>query len=362
MDFYILLGVGQDATSADIKRAFRRLARRYHPGINPGDRTAEAMFDRISEAYDTLIDPGRRQQYDRSGGRMTPPEEAGSTTFTEFDFSVAAQGAQAATFGELFADVLQPFTFSDRDEPTVGADLHATLKLSFAEALRGVERQVVVTRHVTCGTCAGSGQVVAREAPCGHCRGAGQLRWARGHMVFSKPCAACGGTGRQSWQRCAACSGHGHGVRSEAVSIVVPPGTADGARLRIADKGHAGRRGGRPGDLYVAAHVEAHPWLRRDGDDVVCALPVAVHEAVLGARFDVPTLDGPVRIRIRPGTQAGQQLRVIGRGAPTADGARGDLVFEVVLVLPEALNDRSRDLMRAFARLDEGDVRKNLKV
>jgi molecular chaperone DnaJ len=360
MDLYATLGLRPGATAAEIKRAYKRLARRYHPGINPGDRAAEALFRQVSEAYDTLIDPERRRHYD-SAGVTAPAREDTTFEFAGFDFSYAARGAQAATFTELFAEVLHPAA-TEAGGAERGADLHAALTVSFEDAIRGAERQVVVTRQVTCVACEGSGRVRVPEARCLHCHGSGQVRWARGHMVFSKSCAACGGIGRQTSQRCAVCAGQGRAVRTEAVPVRVPPGTAEAARLRLPERGHAGRHGGPAGDLYVDVHVQPHRVLRRDGDDLVMAVPVAVHEAVLGARVDVPTLDGPVRITIRPGTQAGQRLRVSGRGAPRAGGGRGDLILEVRLVLPSSVDERSKDLMREFARLNGDDVRRDLQV
>jgi molecular chaperone DnaJ len=359
MDYYSILGLERGASSAEIKRAYRRLARQYHPGINPGDRAAEALFRRIAEAYETLADPVRRQQYDDAGGRAAVTHESATFEFAGFDFSVAAQGSHAATFTELFADVLHP-SAAERAAPEGGADLHASLSLSFLEAMRGVERQVVVTRQVTCEACAGNGYVNTPEGRCAHCQASGKVRWARGHMVFSKTCAACGGTGRQRQQRCAVCAGHGRGVRTEAVSVRVPAGIADGSRIRVAEKGHSGRYQGRAGDLYVMVHVQPHPAFRREGDDLVITVPIAVQEAVLGARIEVPSLEGPVRLRIPPGTQAGQRFRSRERGVPTVSGGRGDLVVEVRLVLPSVVDERSKELIREFGRLNADDVRKDL--
>jgi molecular chaperone DnaJ len=181
-------------------------------------------------------------------------------------------------------------------------------------------------------------------------------------MVFAKACAACAGTGRHRFQGCDVCSAHGRLVRSEPVMVGVPPGVVSGARLRIPERGHAGRRGGRNGDLYVDVHVEPHPLLRREGDHLFIAVPVAVHEAVLGARIDVPTLDGGVKLRIPPGTQGGQRFKISGRGAPTPSGSRGDLIVEVKLVLPALADERSKELMREFGRLNGEDVRRDLHV
>ena len=361
MNFYLILGLDQNASPADIERAYRRLSRRYHPGINPGDRAAEAMFRQIAAAYETLSDPSRRQHYDDGGapaGREVEP--AGTLQFTEFDFSVSARGAQAATFSELFAEVLHPVHGRGTGRPESGADIHATLTIDFIGSIRGVERQIVVTRQVPCGQCRGAGHTVTAEARCAQCKGSGSVRWARGHMVFSKPCPGCGGSGRQSMQHCAACNATGRTVRGEAVGVVVPPGTVDDTRVRIPELGHAGYHGGRTGDLYVTVKVHPHPFFRRAGDTLSCVVPVAVHEAVLGARIEVPTLDGPVRLRVPPGTQNGQQFRIAGRGVPGHNGSRGDLVVETRLVLPDGVDERSKELMREFGERNPIDVRKQL--
>jgi molecular chaperone DnaJ len=361
VNYYVILGLEPGASPAEIKRAYRRLARRYHPGINPGDRAAEAMFGRISEAYDTLNDPERRRQYDAAGGRAAAAGEPGAFEFAGFDFSFAAQGPAAATFSELFAEVLHP-PVVDRGEPEPGADLHAELTLTFEESLRGVERQIVVTRQVECSVCAGAGRVRTREGRCPHCQATGKVRWARGHMVFSKACAACAGTGHQHEVRCEVCTGRGRSVRAEAVAVAVPAGVTDGARLRVTERGHAGRRNGRAGHLYVDVRVQPHPLLRREGDDLFIVVPVAVHEAMLGARISVPTLEGRVSLRVPPGTQAGQRFRISDRGAPRMSGERGDLVIEVKIVLPAFVDERSKELMREFARLNGEDVRRDLHV
>ncbi len=361
MDFYIILGLEPGASAAEIKRAYRRLSRRYHPGVNPGDRQAEAVFERVTQAYETLSDPARRREYDAAGGLSAPIAGAGTFEFAGFDFSFAARGTDAATFSELFAEVLHP-PAQQEGKAEAGADLHASLTITFEDSLRGVERQVIVTRQVPCGACGGAGRIGTPEGRCAHCHATGKVRWARGHMVFSKSCAACAGTGQQRFQRCDVCSAHGRLVRSEPIPVHVPAGVQNGSRLRIAGRGNTGRRGGSSGDLFIDVHVQPHPRLRREGDHLFLQVPVAVHEAVLGARIDVPTLEGPVKLRIPPGTQAGQQFRISGRGVPTASGSHGDLIVEVRLVLPAVADERSKELMREFGRLNAEDVRRDLQL
>ena len=359
MDFYVILGVERNATLPDVKRAYKRLARRYHPDINPGDREAEAFFRRVTEAYETLRDPDRRQEYDTHGLRARAVEST-AVEFQGFDFSATVSGA-SATFSELFSDVLQSAAAPEAADGDRGSDLYGQVSLGFEEALQGAERQLTVTRLDTCGACNGTGARRAPESRCAHCRGVGTTRWRRGHMVFSKACVYCGGSGRQRHRPCAACRADGVVARNEEIAIQVPAGISDGARLRVPGKGNAGRRGGDPGNLYITATVADHPFYRRDGDDVHLRVPVAVHEAALGAKIEVPAIDGPARLRIPPGTQTGQRFRLRARGAPSPrSGERGDLVVEVRLVLPKLEDERSKELLRELGRINADDVRRTL--
>jgi molecular chaperone DnaJ len=363
MDYYVILGLRPGADEGQIKRAYRRLARKYHPDINPGDRTAEALFRRIVEAYETLIDPDRRTMYDL--GRRPSRDDAETVSFEGFDFSVvhdASTGGSAGTFSELFADVFQRSAGMGDERPTPGVDLHALVSLSFEEAVCGTERTMTLTRQETCGLCRGTGALRTAEGQCLQCHGSGSLRWTRGHMVFSRACTACSGTGRLREYRCTGCAGHGMTARSEALSVRFPPGTVDGARVRVPAKGHAGRFGGPPGDLIVEVRVAAHPLFQRQGEDLFLVVPVAVHEAALGAKIEVPTLDGPARLRVPPGTQTGQRFRLRDRGLPGREGRTGDLVVEVRIVVPPLRDERSKELMREFAQLNPGNVRKELGV
>jgi molecular chaperone DnaJ len=359
MDFYILLGIERGATLNDIKRAYKRLARRYHPDINPGDRMAAAQFRQIAEAYETLSDPDRRLHYDSGGGAQSHIDAAFG--FEGFDFSVSVSGAAAPTFGDLFGDVLkQRQDPGHNGAPARGADLHQSLSLRFEEAMRGGPRQLAMTRQDSCRACQGTGRQQGAETRCLHCHGAGIVKSARGHMVFSKPCEPCGGTGRQGQTRCPVCGGAQVEMRADTISIQVPAGLADGARVRVPGKGHAGRNGGEAGDLYVTIRVEPHPLFRREGDDLHLVVPIAVHEAALGAKVEVPSLEGHARLRVPPGTQSGQRFRLRERGVPSRNGRRGDLVVEVRLVLPRVLDERSKELLREFGRLNADDVRKEM--
>ena len=357
MDLYIVLGLTHGATEADIKRAYRRLARRLHPDINPGDRTAEARFRQILDAYETLIDPERRSQYEAGLRSGSGAPARGTSGFEGFDFS--ARGSdRAVTFGDLFAEVLHGRA-AGRQGSERGADLHQDASVSFDEAFVGASRAIAVMRREGCRACAATG--VARATAggaCLVCRGSGLVRSTRGHMVFTRPCGACDGSGHQRPRPCEACAGTGQDMRSETLSVRVPPGVADGDRLRIAGKGNAGLRGGAAGDLYLSISVASHPLFRREGADLHVTVPVAIHEAALGARIDVPAPDGPVRLRVPPGTQSGQRFRLRGRGMPARDGGRGDLFVHVQLMLPAVLDERSKALLREFGRIQGEPVRR----
>lgn len=360
MDLYALLGISRAASAEQIERAYRRLARRYHPGINPGDRVAEEMFRQIQEAFEVLGHVELRRDYDRGATRPRVTEVTTSVSFEGLDTGTRAEGPFAATFSELFADVFQQAA-QQGAAPTRGASLETAARVPFKDAVRGGRCTISIMRQERCSTCAGDGRVARSPVPCPACGGHGDRRWARGHLVFTKPCDACDATGRLTREPCQTCRGVGITPRSEAVTVAIPPGIESGARIAVPGRGHAGARGGPAGDLYVTIDVAEHPFFRRDGRDLHLLLPVAVHEAALGARVDVPTLDGPVRLRVPPGTPSGQRFRIRGHGVPSAlgDGAddAGDLVVEVQIVLPPVRDERSRELLREFGRLNATDVR-----
>ena len=354
-----MLGVAREASTAEIKRAYRRLARRLHPDINPGDGEAAARFQQVSDAYETLIDPDSRRRYD--AGAVN--EAAGGSSafgFSGFDFSSLPGVERSTTFGELFEDVFARLSARERANASErGADIHLKASLSFDQGLRGAEWPATVTRHETCHACAGTGAHRTRDSRCSACEGRGAVRSVRGHMVFTKTCPSCGGSGRMRLHMCEVCRGQGVEMKTESVTIRIPAGIGNGARVRVPGKGHAGVRGGAPGDLYLEVEVRDDPAFQRVGDDLHLVVPVAIHEAALGARIDIPSPDGPVRLRVPPGTQSGQRFRLRERGAPSRrDGRRGDLVVEVRLMLPKVLDERSKELLREFGRINSDMRRK----
>jgi molecular chaperone DnaJ len=359
MDLYVVLGVNHGATESEIKRAYRRLARRFHPDINPGDRTAEVRFREIVEAYETLIDPDRRSRYDAGGGVREGFNQPASG-FEGFDFS-SADIDHSVTFGDLFADVL---TGRGTRGPASerGADLHQSVELTFEQAFAGVEHPVTVTRVENCRTCAGGGKVRGSGVSCRACHGTGTVRSARGHMVFTRGCPLCGGLGEQRTRLCEWCGGKGQVMRTETVHVRLPAGVADGDRVRVAGAGSAGVGDAEPGDLYISVRVRSHETFRREGDDILVVVPVAIHEAALGARIEIPAPDGTARLKVPPGTQSGQRFRLRERGAISLrDGHRGDLVAEVRLMLPKLLDERSKALLREFGQINAESVRRSAR-
>jgi molecular chaperone DnaJ len=356
MDFYIVLGVERSAPAGEIKRAYKRLARRLHPDINPGDREAAARFRQVLDAYETLMDPDRRRRYDAGQLSSAAEDDVDSFGFAGFDFSSRVHAERTTTFGELFEEVLHKRA-GKVEGAEQGADIHARTVLTFEEAWRGVQRTVTVTRQDVCRDCAGSGFHRVAETRCVSCEGTGAVRSVRGHMVFAKTCPTCGGEGRLKQEECAPCHGQGVGPRTETLTVRIPPAVADGARVRIPGKGHAGVRGGPPGDLLIDVSVAEHPVYRREGDELHMTVPIAIHEAALGAKIDIDSPEGATRLRVPPGTQSGQRFRLRDRGFPSRNGRRGDLVVEVRMRLPKVLDERSKELLREFGRINGESVR-----
>jgi molecular chaperone DnaJ len=351
-DYYALLGVSSSASPSAIRRAFRKLARKYHPDLNPGDNVAAVRYQRIYEAFEVLTDPGRRESYDTEGHRPpeSSPEEPSRYGFEGFDFSLEGE-KKADIFPELFQQ-LSPR--DNRRERERGEDIHHRVALRFEESLAGLSASFEIARSLTCETCQGFGEIPSSDPrPCLACGGRGRAMQSHGFMLFAKPCSACRGEGRISSERCPDCRGAGRSGQTETIRVEIPAGVSDGDKLVVPGKGHEGRGRGGSGDLYVHVHVHPHALFSRKGDNLFCTLPVSFTEAALGARIEVPTPDGLVTLRVPAGVQSGQKLRLSGRGAPSRfAGVRGDLFVVVDVVTPNVYDDRSRELLRELDRLN----------
>jgi len=383
-DYYALLGVDRKAKPEQIRKAYRRLARKYHPDVNPGNKAAEEKFKEIQEAYDVLGDEKKRKIYDQYGfysdnippGGYGPPGgdvRVPGFDFSGFDFSDFMRGEESTQgFGGAFRDLFSQF-FSRRRErqpeperpgPERGSDIEHRMRLSFWDAIRGTQVRITVARQEACSTCRGTGIGTGSQTTCAACSGTGTVARQTGVMRFSLTCPQCGGSGRQR-QRCVACGGEGHFSKPESFEVRIPPGVDTGSRVRVPGKGNAGVGGGPPGDLYIITEVEPHPYFERKGDNIYVKLPVTVTEAALGAKVEVLTLDGLTTIKIPPGTQSGQKLRLRGKGAPSlrsgAAGVRGDQFVEVQVTIPRVADERSKELLRELARLNPEDPRREMK-
>ncbi|MDT4939566.1 MAG: molecular chaperone DnaJ [Pseudonocardiales bacterium] len=368
-DFYKSLGVAKDATAAEIKKAYRKLARDLHPDKNPGNAESEAHFKEVSEAYDVLSDDTKRKEYDEarslfgSGGFRTSgfpggggTGGAGGSTFDMSDIFGNSGANLGDLFGGLFggAGMRPPGRTSG---PTRGQDLTAEVTLGFDEAVRGATLPLQLSGPATCRTCHGNG---ARPgtAPrrCPTCGGSGVIMNNQGGFGFSEPCRDCRGTGQIVDDPCPDCGGTGTTVQTRTITVRVPAGVRDGARLRLAGKGTPGQRGAPAGDLYVTVHVAAHPLFGRSGDDLTLAVPITFTEAALGTTLRVPTLDGSVALKVPAGTPSGRTLRVRGRGVPRKSGA-GDLLVTVEVAVPQSLDAGARAALEAYATAQHGDPR-----
>lgn len=361
-DLYIILEVRRTASVNDIKRAFRKLARRYHPDINPGDRLAEDRFKRITEAYEVLSDPSKRQFYDVNGFytegvlEQHAAESGWGLSFQGFDFSRLSQTHFGDIFGQFFARKAM------RRDPERGQDLEYPVSIAFDDSIRGLTARISVLRQHACGNCGGAGQASgSRESACPGCGGAGKTTKTKGHLQFAVTCAECGGVGR-TVAYCAECGGEGRKPRTESFNVELPAGVSTGSRIRFPGKGDAGRFGGPAGDLDIVVGVAPHPFFMRMGDNIHCSVPVAVTEAALGTKVEVPTIDGRAIVRIPPGTQTGQIFRLRGKGAPSLlnPGLRGDQYVEIKIVVPRIADERSKEILRELAKLNPENPRKDL--
>jgi len=356
MDLYIILGVERGATVADVKRAYKRLARKYHPDINPGDRMAAGKFREIAEAYETLMDPDRRRLYDTTGS--TARADAATYGFEGFDFSAEVRVGSAA-FQDIFAGVLEAKRDAAREGAHRGEDLEESVRITFDESFHPTRRRLHVVRLDRCEACGGAGARAIGPVACPECAGTGQVRSHRGRMIFSRRCGECGGSGTLSARACARCAGEGRVMQSDWMDVELPAGVNEGSRIRIPGAGNAGQRGGESGDFILVVHVDPHPLYRREGEDLHCEIPITITEAAIGAHVEVQTPEGSVVIEIPAGTQTGQRFRLRKRGMPRlGESGRGDLYVEARVWVPRVRDDESRELLREFARRNPDNPRR----
>jgi len=376
-DYYQILGVKRSASPEEVRKAYRRLARKLHPDVNPNSKTSEDKFKEIQEAYDVLGEEKKREFYDRVGffseqafqqgaagfagppppaaGRGTPPPEF---DFGGFDFEAGAGARRGgASFKDLFSSIFAR-QGEEEEQPHTGSDLEYQTTIGFWDAIRGQVLRLTVPHQERCPQCQGSG-AGGRAGICPECQGKGQVAQSAGGMRFNLKCATCGGTGKVG-ARCPRCHGQGSIAGQEALEVRIKPGTREGARLRVPGKGNWGAQGS--GDLYIVIHIQPHPLFRREGDDITVPVPVSIAEAALGAKIEVPTIDGHALLKIPPGTQPGQRFRMRERGVPSAqhEGVRGDQYVEVRVTVPQVRDERSKELLREIAKLNPMEEREAL--
>lgn len=342
-DYYAVLGVRRDASDADLKKAYRNLARTYHPDRNPGDKAAEDRFKEVGEAYAVLSDPQKRAHYDR------------------FGTVEGLAGGPDIGFGTIFEDLFEGFLGGGgrgrRSRVRRGDDLRYDLEITLEEAASGLESKLQIPRHDPCGACRGTGQEPGtRPETCQTCRGQGQVRFSQGFLTVARPCPACRGEGQVSRHPCKECRGEGRRATERVLSVTVPAGVEDGNQLRLTGEGDGGLHGGPTGDLYVVIHVKAHEIFLRDGPHLLCALPLSFPQAALGDTVEVPVLGGTAKLTVPAGTQPGQRLVLKGKGMPQLRGrGRGDAAYEVVLEVPTRLSARQRELLEELKVASSGD-------
>ncbi len=368
-DYYELLGVQRRATLKEIRQAYRKLARKFHPDLNPGDKSAEEKFKQIQEAYDVLSDSKKRQMYDQFGFSAEnypggPPPGAGAPSDVHFDFGGFDFGGTGGTsFRDLFSQFFRGGTGAHPEAmgPEPGSDLEYQIEIGFWEAVRGTVKKLSITRLDTCSECRGKGSLGGAPQVCTACSGTGQITQTSGRMRFNINCTRCGGSGRLR-TICRACGGEGRVRRVETIDVRIPAGVQTGSRVRVPGHGNAGTQGGPPGDLYIITEVQPHPFFERRGDDLYTVVPISVTEATLGAKIEVPTMDGRALLRIPPGTNSGQRFRLREKGVPLArkPGHRGDQYVEVQVVVPKPVDERVRNLLRELGKLTPEDPRKDL--
>lgn len=377
-DYYKVLGVSKDASKADIKKAYRKLAQKYHPDKNPNNKEAEEKFKDLGEAYEVLSDEEKRKQYD-TGRLFSQGGGYGPGGFRQGDFSgfegfggFSGAGAQGATF-----DLGDIFNLFGGGAPGAGGgggrrrssrrgqrgrDVEANVNLSFDDAINGVKVPLTIERNVTCDTCKGTGSAPGTlPETCPTCGGRGSISEDQGPFGLSRPCPECGGRGVIIRNPCPTCGGAGILRKPKKLKVKIPAGVKDGSRIRFKGKGEPGVGGGPPGDLYVVTRVQPHPYLKRKNGNIILELPLTYSEAALGTEVQIPTLDGRVKMKIPPGTPSGRKFRLKGKGAPRLKGkGRGDMHVKTRIVVPEDMDEDERKLIEELSRAKPRNVRAHL--
>ncbi|HOM02460.1 MAG TPA: molecular chaperone DnaJ [Acetivibrio sp.] len=367
-DYYEVLGVDKGASDAEIKKAYRKLAKQYHPDMNPGDKTAEAKFKEINEAYEILSDPQKRARYDQFGHAGTDPNGFGgfgggfSGGFGDFDF-----GGFGDIFETIFGGGFGTRTSGARRGPQRGADLKYSMEISFEEAAFGAKKEVTISRMEACPTCSGSGTKPGHQpVTCKQCNGTGQVQYKQrtpfGQIVNVRTCDVCHGEGKIITNPCETCSGKGRVRKHVKLDVTIPAGIDNGQTIPVRGEGEHGLKGGPSGDLFITVKVKPHPIFKRHGNDVSCDIPITFTQAALGAEIEVPTLDGKVKLVIPEGTQTGSIFKLKGKGIPFIRGSgRGDQHVKVNVEVPKKLNEKQKEVLRQFAELVGDEVHEQRK-
>jgi molecular chaperone DnaJ len=353
-DYYDILGVDRKASQDEIKKAYRKLARKYHPDLNPGDKSAEQKFKELNEAYEVLGDEKKRAEYDQYG---RSPFDGGGPGF-DYRTYTSSDRFDFGGFGDIFSDL---FGAGGRTAAAAskGSDLVMGLELSLEEAFTGVTKAISFAREMQCKDCGGLGAETYQQ--CDRCRGTGKVHTSKGFFKMSEYCDACGGSGRKITKACRSCAGRGRIIRPESIKVKIPAGADTGSRVRIRGMGGPGQGGGPPGDLQIEITVREHPVFKRLGDKIYVEVPVTFGEAALGAKIEVPTLDGTSAMTLPAGTQGGQKFKLTGKGFPSAKtGKRGDQYVTIKVAVPKNITDRAKAAIQEIETLYRESPRKGM--
>ena len=353
-DYYEVLGLNKDASEAEIKKAYRKLAMKHHPDRNPDSKDGEEKFKEAKEAYEILTDAEKRRAYDAYGHAGVNPQMGAGPGQEGF-------GGFAEAFGDIFSDIFGGGQGRGRASVFRGADLRYNLEVSLEQAARGTETKIRIPTMETCETCKGSGaKPGTHPKTCDTCHGAGTVRLSQGFFSIQQTCPTCHGTGKMVTDPCATCRGAGRLKKHKTLAVKIPAGVDEGDRIRLSGEGEAGVNGGPPGDLYVVMHLKAHGVFQRDGDDLHCEMPISFTQAALGGEIDIPTLDGSAKIKVPPETQTGQVFRLRGKGIKGVRSSYpGDLLCEVVVETPVRLTERQRELLRELEDINTKDANRH---